>query len=418
MAKKLALIVLLFLCSSLYAEKIPTFTVGIIALSEDQDSLVKQISDAAVQFGSHLYLDEQRLAYLGKLETKQATRAWEAAVATAYEKHDLSTIAENLPVSTVDGYGPMLAVSYEMVSYDQDLAKALLLSDDACTWFMGSRDYHALLLVETQTVDAFRRIRVSFFIPDQERKVLIDQLVQHADYENTVQNFRETLLSYMTNDEEGVLVLPQQFVGLQVQKEGETLHLDGQNLMLPKGAHTLVFSEKNHEQKTVSVVVQGGTFQQLDLFFDPIVFPPLNLYSSAGSTAWFVNGEGLGKRCSISLDAPTYPLVVTVEKEGYSQKTIQLDGPLRDELLVNMHGMLLSDSALLEEAKQDFYKQLRNTILLFGSSVCMQVLSKTYAVDNPLWQVGLVGTSSLSLVSAVALVKDLASYAAVADTII
>jgi hypothetical protein len=38
-----------------------------------------------------------------------------------------------------------------------------------------------------------------------------------------------------------------------------------------------------------------------------------------------------------------------------------------------------------------------------------------YATDNPLWQVGLVGTSSLALVSSIAMVADFLSYESMAD---
>jgi hypothetical protein len=108
--------------------------------------------------------------------------------------------------------------------------------------------------------------------------------------------------------------------------------------------------------------------------------------------------------------------MITYEKEGFSKRIIQLERPVGKSLSFSSLAMELDDAHLVKDAQKDFYKRLRNTILLFGAYVGSLALSKTFAVDNPLWQVGMVGTSSVALVSGVAVVMEMARYASWAGT--
>jgi hypothetical protein len=108
--------------------------------------------------------------------------------------------------------------------------------------------------------------------------------------------------------------------------------------------------------------------------------------------------------------------MLTFEKEGFSRRIIQLDQPVGKPLSLSLLAQELDDALLVKDAQKDFYKRLRNTILLFGAYVGSLSLSKTFAIDNPLWQVGMVGTSSAALVSGVALAMEMARYAAWAGT--
>ncbi len=104
-------------------------------------------------------------------------------------------------------------------------------------------------------------------------------------------------------------------------------------------------------------------------------------------------------------------MVLSGTKEGFESRILQLDTPL-ETLEVSFTPVELSNEVLVLDSQRDFYKRLRNTILVFGGYVGCIALSKTYQTSQPLWQVGMVATSSLVLVGSVALMMELASYAA------
>ena len=129
---------------------------------------------------------------------------------------------------------------------------------------------------------------------------------------------------------------------------------------------------------------------------------------------WSKEGKLLDQSLSITLANPSYPLVLTVSKEGFQSQIIHVSAPMPASMAITLQPQKLASEDLLLSVQKDFYKRLRNTILLFGAYVGCTALSKTYDVSNPLWQLGMVVTSSLALVSSTAMVLELASYATLA----
>jgi hypothetical protein len=161
----------------------------------------------------------------------------------------------------------------------------------------------------------------------------------------------------------------------------------------------------------MTVTVRSKAIQYITVSLTKIKHPALQISSQSGSATWFADGRLLGTGLSISLLEPSYPMVLSGTKEGFESRILQLDTPL-ETLEVSFTPVELSNEVLVLDSQRDFYKRLRNTILVFGGYVGCIALSKTYQTSQPLWQVGMVATSSLALVGSVALVMELASYAA------
>ena len=80
------------------------------------------------------------------------------------------------------------------------------------------------------------------------------------------------------------------------------------------------------------------------------------------------------------------------------------------DVAVTMEGRTALTAALLDREQEDFYKQLRKTILLFGAYVATIALANTPALEHQFWQVGQVASGAVAMVNLVALMAQLAAY--------
>lgn len=413
-------LLLLVLCAPFTAGAEPMFQIGIVSLDGQNPDLTDLVLNAANRYGSTLVLSPSHRQLLELKQVREAQKRWEEEVHKAYEQQDVQALQK----LNKDGYsvtdlylGSSLPVSYTMIAYDQRISSALSKNSQAREWLLSKDNLDGLLLLRSEVLDQFERVRIEFFaLNQQEPQLILDRLVGSRRYQELATPLGEALFSFVSQDKQSVLVLSDELRRFSLEVDGKKQESKDGLLFLSPGTHALSFSSASYEPIALQVDLVAGDVKALEVPLQPIIHPPLVLHALSGVGTWALEGNVLAQSANISLSLPSYPLMITYEKEGFSRRIIQLERPVGKSLSFSSQALVLDDALLVKDAQKDFYKRLRNTILLFGAYVGSLSLSKTFAADNPLWQVGMVGTSSLALVSGVALVMEMARYASWAGT--
>ncbi len=422
MGKNMALTVcmlLLFFVSPLVAQEgtLP-FSVGIVPLDARLDTLTEMVVTVAERYGSQLFLDESEQKSLTAAWEKQAQIQQHIELARAYDLHDQEKIQQILDEGLQEAPVRIepLSVIYQVIPFNPDLASALQESDDALAWFCSKNKFNALLLLDSEDLAGFQRIKIQYYYPFLiAKKTLTDSLVQNAYYQVLEEPFGKALFASMSKGNLGILTLTNVPPGLAISVDGKPSDSLDTRLILSPGNHSLKLHAPGYQPVEMEVESKADIIQPLQFSFEEVSFPPVVLHSEMGKVHWFLNGKPLGEHLSISLSDPTYPMMLTLSGEEFAQKVVHLDSPPSQALSITLNTKELASPSLRDDAQKDFYKRLRNTILWFGTYIGSTVLSQMYATDNPLWQVGLVGTSSLALVSSIAMVVDFLSYESMAE---
>ncbi|MDT3357854.1 MAG: hypothetical protein LIR47_00760 [Spirochaetota bacterium] len=389
----------------------PIFRIGLVLLDENLEGLAEVVSTSAGTYGSSIYLDARQQQVLLEKEKKSLEQKRLDAIHAAYGKQDADILNTALRVEQQElGDVPNIRTcEYTIEAYDEALAALVRSDEQALVWFMQHSLYDGLFLIQSEKLGDLQRIRIEFVSTD--RILLLDRLVQYGSYQSLGSELDEQIFRLFAAPDQGALLFEKGIGAFSVFVDGAKEAVADSPIFLDSGAHELLISAEGYETSLLSVVLEPKKIKVLSFSLEKIKHPVLQINSTSGKANWFVDGRQAGIGLSISLADPSYPLVLTGTKDGFANRIIQLDTPVK-KLEVAFQPVLLSDEVLVLESQKDFYKRLRNTILLFGAYVGCTALSKTFNSTEPLWQVGLVATSSLALVSGVALVMELASYAA------
>ncbi len=415
MAKSLApaicIVILVFSTPLLFAaEAEQTYHVGIIATTPNLDTAVQMVLSVGTVYGKNIYLDDDETFALDTSRVKVSLLQAQSEIAKAYTSHtavpDATQKIELPPIER------QMNVVYEQVQYNENLAAALSESKEAQTWYAEQNDYDALILVKTEKLKDFERFQVQWVIPNERTIDLVDAVVQNGYYQALHDQLANAILQTTSKGNLASVYLENLPSGLHVQSDSETIPLTNNLLFLSPGEHTLTLTAPSYQPMEIKVSLKANEIHHLSFTLDAIKFKSITLHSDVSKVNWFVQGKDLGNSLSISLLEPIYPLVVTMVGDGFEKKVVQLDTPPKGDLTIHLLSGELSDPTILKDAQKDFYKRLRNTILWFQAYVGSVALSQIYATDSPLWQIGVVGTSSLALVSTIALVMEMFSYEA------
>lgn len=394
------------------------FNVGIIPLEAGVQTFSSLVSSRTSNFGTKLHPDSSVQKELAMQAMHKQLEDLKKQLANAYATFDekqISTLQGKLNNATneIPSIHPVFDVNYTLEKFDEDKAQAFALSDDALTWFANVQSYDALLLVWHQALDEVERVQVVWYLPLQHsRKTILDKVVVASSYRTLQDDLDDAIFSLVSNNEVGAVRIHDAPSGYSVSVDG--VPMQGPVLFLSAGVHEFVFSEPNHEDKIMKLQVENGRIVLVQPDMLPLSNSPLFLASRSGSASWFANGISLGTAPYVSIEDPVFPLLLSLTKEGFASKTVQLSNKTEQQI-VAMQPQALSSKSILQKGQRDFYKQLRNTILMFGISIGVSTLSKTYAAGSTFWQPALIATSSLTLVSSLATINELASYAALAQ---
>nr|WP_319474813.1 hypothetical protein [uncultured Sphaerochaeta sp.] len=420
MALRTVCIVLFLLCVSTLAaqEGTMSFSIGIVPLDARLDTLTDMVGNVAKRYGSHIFLDKDEKMLLLEQWEKDAQIQRNSELGKAYNLLDQEKIQQIF--NTEHQATPLdfdsLPVTYHLEQFDQNLASALQASDDALAWFCSKNTFDALFLLDSEELAGFQRIRIQYYHPKlTEKKTLSDSLVQNSYFQPLEEPLEKALFALASKGNLGIITLNDIPPGLAVSIDGKPAELLDTTLILSPGPHILGLNAPGYQSMEMEIVSKADVIQPFQFSFEEVTFPSLVVHSETAKVNWFLDGKPLGEQLSISLSDPTYPMVLTLNREGFAQRVVHLDSPPYKELTVTLNAKELAYPSLRDDAQKDFYKRLRNTILWFGTYIGCAVLSQMYATDNPLWQVGLVGTSSVALVSSIAMAVDFLSYESMAD---
>ncbi|WP_320121118.1 PEGA domain-containing protein [uncultured Sphaerochaeta sp.] len=419
MALRTVCIVLFLLCASTLAaqEGTMSFSIGIVPLDIRLDTLSEMVGTIANRYGSQIFLDKDETTLLSDRLEKEAYLQRNRDLGKAYASHDQEKLQQVLdaeqPAIPLDF--DSLPVTYHLEQFDQDLASALQASDDALAWYCSKNTYDALLLLDSEELAGFQRIRTQYYHPKlAEKKTLTDSLVQNSYFQPLEEPLEKALFALASKGNLGIVTLNDIPPGLAVSVDGKPTALLDTTLILSPGPHILGLNAPGYQPVEMEIESKADVIQPFQFSFEEVAFPSLVVHSETAKVHWFLDGNPLGEHLSISLSDPTYPMVLTLSGKGFAQRVVHLDSPSYNELAITLNAKELAYPSLRDDAQKDFYKRLRNTILWFGTYIGCAVLSQMYATDNPLWQVGLVGTSSLALVSSIAMAADFLSYESLA----
>ncbi|MGE4454109.1 MAG: PEGA domain-containing protein [Sphaerochaeta sp.] len=400
-------------------EETPPYSVGIVSLDEGLSSLSELVASVSSRYGKICFPGDEELAYRYEQLQREKERIRIENLKRAYASYDEDRVEElrSLPAEEVIKPVSSYPVRYTEVPYDSHLGDAFKASDEALSWFADREGYDALLLLSSESLSDFQRVQVLYYVQATGEKFsLIDSLVKNAYYQELEESLSQAIFAATAKGNLGILSLSAIPVGLSVSVDGNQVDLIDSSLFLPPATYALTLEAPGYEPVSLEVTSKENTIRHLEFSFEEAQFPPSLLHSANGNVSWYVNGESKGEGLSLSLSDPTYPLVVIMEGESFSQKVVHLDSPVEQELTIALQYAQTSESSLHKDAQKDFYKRLRNTILWFSSYIGCTVLSQMYATGNPLWQVGMVATSSVALVSSIAMVSDFLSYEAMTGT--
>ncbi len=411
MARRTALLMLLMVLSVTLLGASPTFRVGIVMLDADTGVLADVLAASAGTFGSSIQLSYQQQQVLREQQLQVLQQEHLEALHAAYKAQDPKALAalmlaqQDAPVEI----SAILSCTYTVQAYDETLAELLRSGNAAIHWYMQRSQYDALFLLQSQSMGDLNRVLVEFVFTD--RTVVLDRLVQYGAFQSLESALDEQILRLFGSDDQGVLRFEKTDIPFSVFVDGEKSAKQESLFFLQKGSHTVQIVAPGYEDVYETVVVESKTITTLSVVMKKKQQPVLHVHSLSGKVSWFVDGRPMGTGLSISLVNPAYPLVLTGTKSGFSSRIVQLDEP-KEHLEVAFRAAVIPDEVLVLDSQKDFYKRLRSTILLFGVYVGVTTLSNTFNTSQPLWQVGLVASSSLALVSSVSLIMELASYAA------
>jgi len=416
MAKSSRWALVLLLCllpySLLSDVKVP-FRIGIVALSPGSESLQTMVADVLRTYQDVFVLHEEQRNAVREKEQMQRQLSWEKELYNAYRGPDERRIkqltAQSIP--SIESF-TSFSVQYEEISYNKELASAFLHDTQAMDWYISKHNLDSLILLEVISFDDFQRVIISnyerYFL---EPEILFDKLVQHSFFRSMRGQLEETLFRFSAKGEWSAVLIKRSLAGLEVFIEGKRQPLHQDLLFLKPGEYNLLLSAVSHANKEIAISLEGNSLLVLDPSLERIPQKSLTLISNQGLVQWSKKGTLLDQGLSITLSDPQYPLVLTVSKQGFQERILHIDAPVSKSLSVTMQINEMASNTLLLSVQKDFYKRLRNTILLFGAYVGCTALSQTFDKANPMWQIGLVTSSSAALVSLTALIFELTSYA-------
>lgn len=381
--------------------------VAIISMSERSDLILEQTLEAAILYGGRLSLTEERAEQLRAREAQAAQAAADGERHALYAARDEKGLAAYKAAGTAKGEPPT-HIAYTTVAYSADLARLLRAEAEGVRWYMERDGLDALLLIDVQGLDEFDRVICTAV--EGEASILLDRLVTKGAWYELVDELNAALLAYSGAGSTAALRVSGGPLLLSISLDGVE-QATGERLFIRSGGEvSLTLSSPSHLEVHETIDLEPGTVTTVEAVLERFVEKPVTFRSQSGRVDWFIDGQLKGSDLSLTIEKPQYPLSVLMVKEGFTDQEIGLVHDPGRDVAVTMEGRTALTAALLDREQEDFYKQLRKTILLFGAYVATIALANTPALEHQFWQVGQVASGAVAMVNLVALMAQLAAY--------
>ncbi|NLZ77864.1 MAG: hypothetical protein GX911_07855 [Spirochaetales bacterium] len=376
-------------------------SVLIVARSEEAQPFVLELQALLAEGVPRIVLTDGRKEILAGYDRSEIDRTFLIEQARAYGMHRVPQPRREA-VSSEDAE---LSVDYLGKGYDPDLL-ALLDRKEALSWYMDRERVLGIFFIDVTPFGPAKRIRL--FLqegPRSDLQTLHDRLILASEEQAVLEELLARAVRILTADTKGLFKV-EGSKELRLSEEAEKLgSLD--LYLMATDIRTVTVERNGYEPQTVAVEWEEGiTTIRVDL--QPIVTDPVILLSSVGAVRYASEDE-VGESGMITLGSPSYPIALSVEKEGFVKRVVQIPG---EEGRIIRFGVRRAVPDVSDEQKR-FYRRVLGTVVSFGSYVTASALRATYDPlrENPLWALALGSTRLLSIVSSVAMVAELSSYA-------
>ena len=390
-----------------------SFSIGIFPLHDTVPAFSGFLQQTGEKYANtYFILDENQKKFYLDAKNRLLRQGQDEKLSSAYASKSfemVETVTKEV-VTPIENCPPSFPVSYRILAYDEQLSLLLPSNKDAANWYCSKENLDALLLVNISDLSKVTRVEVIWY--DLFSNVFIsifDKVSINQNFMDMEESLALSLVSEIVGKDVALIVFDNPIPALLVKTKDNNLILDSPIAFLPVGSHELQLSATGYLSKSISLTLEKNTITHVDAHLEQEVYGPVKLTSGVGNVFWYVNGNRMEKATDFTLEQYSLPLVVVVQKDGFTKKTIQTNQTLKN-LTLDLKPYWMNDHKLLLDSQKDFYKSLRNTILMFGMYVASATLAKTYEVGNPLWQPLLVATSGIALVSSLHTIMNLATY--------
>ncbi len=415
----LALVGVLLVCLPLFAVEETPFSVGIYALQDDSASLLHLVEEAGSVYANQFLIPS--VAYKANFANKKnaeiefsTLKRITAAYASKSEKDLLK--ARETPSDPITDISGRLAITYGQIPYQQGYASLLQSYPNARSWYASLQKLDAIILLKKSKLASNDRLRLYWYDLYSDTTTLIfDKVVMQKDPTEMLEEIGTALLVKTAGFEYGLLIFDNYKSSVAMEANGASLLIKERQELFISGEYTVRLSGEGYIAKEMKVRVLPNTITHVPASLERSEGGDIHLFSPLGKVNWFVDGSFLDTTCDLSIGSSQLPLVVVAQKEGFANKTLQIQRPVK-EIAVTLKPEWMTSSAILQDEQRLFYKSFRNTMLFFGLYVASSTLSRTFDEANPLWQPLQVATSGFALVSTLQTIMNLASYVALASS--
>ena len=414
----LALVGVLMICLPLFAVEEKPFSLGIFSFQDDS-SLLQVVEDAGTAYANQFIVPSEAYKnYLSERQRKEMELPKLQGISSAYASKSENALekAREVQLQMTDSIADRLPVSYKQIPYTKGYAKLLSSYPDARSWYASREKLDALVLINTTKLSSNDRIRLYWYeIFSDTTTLIFDRVLVNKTPLEIQEEIGRALLARTAGPKYGLLIFDNYTSSIGIDINSEPLVLkDGQELLL-FGDYTISLGGELYVPAQIEISLLPNTITHVPSTLKRAELGDIRLSSTLGKVQWFVDGAFRDTSVDLSISSSMVPLVIVAQKEGFASKTLQVHKPVQ-EISVSLHPEWMTSSALLQEEQRDFYKSLRNTMLVFGLYVASITLSQTFEEANPLWQPLQVATSGFALVSTLHTIMNLASYAALASS--
>ncbi|MDX9915347.1 MAG: hypothetical protein RBS49_05590 [Sphaerochaeta sp.] len=382
--------------------------VQIIALNPRADLLLDTTGDVATAYGCQLALSEARLLRWQARRDQAAKTLADQARHALYAAGDERALAQVVGHETSPGELPT-CIAYTAMPYSPSLARLVRSGDEAVSWYMEREGLDSLILLDVQRFDDFDRVVCTAV--EEGSVILLDRLVPSGSFHELEEELSAAFLGYSSAHTKSALLVTDGPLSLTITLDGVVQKPGERLFILAPGTIHLAIAAPSHTEREELLHLEEGRVTRFDATLDKVAEEAVTVRSQSGRVSWFVNGVLMDANLSLTIEEPVYPLSILATKEGFANQEIGLAHAPAGDLVITMAGEKSLSPASLKQEQEDFYKQLRKTILLFGAYVAAVALGSAPALEHPFWQVGQVASGGVALVNLVLLVAQLATYA-------
>ncbi|MDI9456009.1 MAG: hypothetical protein QM442_09215 [Spirochaetota bacterium] len=374
----------------------------IIAGCEAAEPIVFELQALLAEGLPRVVLTDDRKAILKEYDQEEIDRAFLAEQAQAYAKKQPAKPKGE----ALEDTGSDLPSTYASKGYDPSLL-ALFEREEALFWYMSRERALGVFLVDVTPYGQARRVRLLYQEgPRLDLRLIHDRLLVTLEERTLIEELLAQAVHILTDGTKAVLKIEGSKEIRIAEKMERIESLDV--YLMPTDKSTVTVERSGHEPRKVAVRWEEGEVATIRPDLQRIVNEPVTLLSNVGAVRYSSEGEA-GESGMITLGSPSYPIALSVEKEGFVKSVLHIP---HETGTVIRFGVRKASVDVPDEQKR-VYRRALGTILSFGSYVAAQALVAAYDPkhENPLWSLALGSTRLLSVVSSVAMIAELSSYA-------